>query len=317
VPVITHESAFLAFSGFFTTGEATAYPLDPPEDFVLTPEQDARLDAYLEQRFKGNFSMAGIRFWPEIKGLDENFLRKMAGFRQVVPVFTNVIFDTSQGHANVIFEDMFVWLDQLREVFHRHTDTLFVIRAHPDEGRAGKASRETVADWVRRTGVSQMPNVVFIDSNEYISSYELVQRAKFVLVYNSMIGLESSILGAAVLSAGKVRYHTDGCRTVYLPGSISEYFTRLEQWLAADRLAAPVELRQNARRFLYYQVFYSSLPFGHYLQAEGALGFVGLKHFGWQDLLPEHSATVQVLVDGILRGGPFLLSEDQLSGKHP
>ena len=231
VQVISHESGFLPFTGFFTLGEATAYPLDPPEDFELTPQQNARLDAYLEQRFKGNFSMAGIRFWPEIKGLDEAFLQKLAGFRQMVPVFTNVIFDTSQGHANFIFEDMFVWLDQLLEVIRRHPETLFVVRAHPDEGRKGKASRETVRDWVRRSGADALPNLVFIDAGEYISSYELVQRAKFVLVYNSMIGLEASIMGAAVLSAGKVRYHTDGCRTVSLPGSAQVLFP------AAGRLA--------------------------------------------------------------------------------
>ena len=45
-----------------------------PRSFELTPEQDARLDAYLEQRLQGNFSMAGIRFWPEMRGLDEAFL---------------------------------------------------------------------------------------------------------------------------------------------------------------------------------------------------------------------------------------------------
>lgn len=316
VPVITHESAFLPFTAFFTTGEATAYPLDPPEDFALSPVQDARLDAYLEQRFKGNFSMAGIRFWPEIKGLDEAFMQKMAGFRQMVPVFTNVIFDTSQGHANVIFDDMFVWLDQLLEVIRFHSETLFVIRAHPDEGRIGKASRETVADWVRMSGANQLPNVLFIDSNEYISSYELVERSKFVLVYNSMIGLESSILNAAVLSGGKVRYHTDGCRTIYLPGSIPAYFELLEDWLAAaGRIEPSPELRRNARRFLYYQIFYSSLSFEQYLQAEGAPGFVGLRKFPLEDLLPEKSATMRVLVDGILKGTPFLLSEDQVMRK--
>ena len=76
--------------------------------------------------------MAGIRFWPEMRGLDEAFLQRAANFRQVVPIFTNVVYDTSQVHANTIFPHMFAWLDLLLEIVARPTaETLFVIRAHP------------------------------------------------------------------------------------------------------------------------------------------------------------------------------------------
>lgn len=100
--VISHEVGLLPVTGFFTEGEATAYPIAIPENFDLNPAQNARLDAYLEKRFQGNFSMAGVKFWPDMRRLDETFLQKAAAFRQIVPVFTNVIFDTSQPHANTI-----------------------------------------------------------------------------------------------------------------------------------------------------------------------------------------------------------------------
>ena len=136
--VISHEVAMQPFSAFFTEGEATAYPINIPKDFQLNAEQDVRLDLYLEQRFQGNFSMAGIRFWPEMKPLGESFWARASQFSQIVPVFTNVVFDTSQRHANTIFTDMFEWLDSVREIIQSHPETFFVIRAHPDEGRKGK-----------------------------------------------------------------------------------------------------------------------------------------------------------------------------------
>ncbi len=150
--------------------------------------------------------MAGIRFWPSMQGLDEAFLQKAARFKQIVPIFTNVIFDTSQPHANTVFGDMFEWLDRVLKVIRRHPETLFVIRAHPDELRVRKESRETVEDWATRHGVREEPNVMVIGPRQPLSSYELIQRSKFVMVYNSTIGLEASILGAPVLCAGRARY---------------------------------------------------------------------------------------------------------------
>ena len=150
IRTIAHEVGMLPFTAFFTDGEATAYPIDIPESYTLSAVQDQKLDDYLEKRFQGNFKMAGIQFWQGMKGLSPELLKKMAGFKQTVPVFTNVIFDTSQPHSNVVFPDMFTWLDQVLAMAKEHPETLFVIRAHPDELRPGtaKQSRETVRDWV-------------------------------------------------------------------------------------------------------------------------------------------------------------------------
>jgi hypothetical protein len=306
---VTHEVGFQRFSVFFTEGEATAYPIYIPDDFELTPEQNALLDANLEQRFQGKFTMAGIQFWPEMRGLNEAFLERASRFRQIVPVFTNVVYDTSQAHANVVFPHMFAWLDTVLDIIRAHPETLFVIRAHPDEMRPGtaKQSRESVRDWVQRNRVSELPNIVFIDSQEYISSYELIQRSKFVVVYNSSIGLEATLLGRPVLCGGRARYTQ--YPIVFFPQSISEYHHRFEEFLTAEGIETPPEFQRNARRFLYYQLFRASLPLKDYLRTGPRPGFVQLRAFSWKELLPERSPAIQAIVDGILNGNPFLLGE--------
>ena len=297
--VITHEVGFRRFSAFFTEGDATAYPIHIPEDFELSPQQNARLDAYLEQRFQGQFSMAGIRFWPEMRGLDETFLQKAASFRQIVPVFTNVVYDTSQVHANQVFPHMFAWLDLVLEIIRTHPDTLFVIRAHPDEMRPGtaKQSRESVREWVSANGVDILANVVFINSQEYISSYELIQRAKFVIVYNSSIGMEASLMGAAVLCGGKARYTQ--YPMVFFPDTPGAFHQAAETFLSADSIAIPAGFARNARRFQYYQLFRASLSYEDFLQDAGRKGYVRLQPFSWRALLPENSETMRVLAQGI------------------
>lgn len=310
VRVISHEVGLMPFSAFFTDGEATAYPIEIPEDFELSSAQNARLDAYLEQRFQGKFSMAGINFWPEISGLDQAFLEKAAGFRHIVPIFTNVIFDTSQLHANTLFPHMFAWLDAVLSIIMSHPETLFVIRAHPDELRPGKESQESVQQWAFQNRIHDLPNVIFINSNEYISSYELIQRAKFILVYNSSIGLEASLMGAAVLCGGKARFTQ--IPTVFYPATADEYHEKVEQFLSAEKIEVPAEFYRNARRFIYYQLFRSSLPFGEYLDPHPWPGFVRFRSFHWQKLTHQVSETMRVLVDGIVHGEPFLLRDGEL-----
>ncbi len=308
IRVITHEVGLHPMTGFFTDREATIYPIDIPEEYDLGPDQMARMDAYLENRFKGKFSMAGIQFWPEMQGLEASLLKRLERFKQVVPVFTNVIFDTSQPHSNVIFKDMFDWLNQVLEIARNHPETFFIIRAHPDESRPGKASMESVAMWVQEKSAAQLPNVMFVGPDEYISSYELIMRSKFVMVYNSTIGLEASILGVPVLAAGLSRY--TGYPTVFFPSTRAAYLVQCEQFLAADKFEAPPEHRRQARRFLYYHVFRVSLPFNDYLEPAGIPGFVFFKPFNRNKLSPAESATATAILGGLFGGKQFELDDD-------
>ncbi|MCK6566652.1 MAG: hypothetical protein DCC59_09850 [Chloroflexi bacterium] len=305
--VITHEVGLQPASAYFTEGEATAYPIRIPDEFELSDEQNARLDAYLAKRFQGDFTMAGVKFWADMKGLDESFLKQAAGFQQIVPIFTNVIFDTSQPHANTVFEDMFDWLDMALEVIREHPGTLFVIRAHPDELRVRKASRETVGGWVEAKKVKDLPNVVFIPPDETLSSYELILKSKFVMVYNSTIGLEASIMGAAVLCAGRARFTQ--YPTVFFPQSVEEAKRTMKEFLTAEQINVPAEYKRNARRFLYYQLYRTSLPLGDFLEPSVRTTQTKLKTFRLDELLK--SEAIAAILDGLLAGGDFLLKEEK------
>jgi hypothetical protein len=303
--VITHEVGFQPATAFFTEGEATASPIPVPESFEMNAAQNAKLDAYLAKRFQGDFTMAGIKFWADMKGLDESFLNQAAKFKQIVPVFTNVIFDTSQPHANTVFEDMFDWLDLVLDEIRARPETLFVIRAHPDELRVRKASRETVAGWVEARRVTELPNVIFVGPLETLSSYELIQKSKFVMVYNSTIGLEAAIMGAAVLCAGKARFTQ--YPIVFFPQTIEDVRSKMKEFLEAEAIAIPPEFKRNARRFLYYQLFRTSLPFGDFLEPSVRVTQAKLKSFELEKLL--ESEAVNAIYDGLLNDGDFVMKD--------
>ncbi len=308
VRVITHEVGIQPFSAFFTEGEATAYPMRIADDFQLSAEMNARLDEYLSRRFSGNFTMAGIKFWPEMQKLDPIMEARVSQYKKIVPVFTNVIFDTSQVHANTIFSDMFQWLNGIYQSILDHPEVLFVIRAHPDESRKGKESRESVADWVKNHGLLTLPNVIFVDSQQFVSSYELIHCSHFVMNYNSTIGLEATLMGKPVLTAGKARYTQ--IPTTFFPQTREEYHVLLEKFLSADEIEVPESFMQNARRFMYAQLFFTSIPFDQYIKEDEVWkGYVALRDFQPEALQPQNSQAIQIITKGILEGKDFLLNE--------
>jgi hypothetical protein len=301
VRVITHESGFQPLSGYFVEGEATMYPITIPA-VELTPQQDGRLDADLQRRLQGDFSMAGVQFWHEILDLPEGLVKKASGFKQVVSIFTNVIFDTTQMYANVIFEDMYSWLDELHNTIQMHPETFFILRAHPDEDRPGKASRESVAMWFE-SNTASLPNMAFISPRERINSYHLVRMSKFVLIYNSTIGLESILLGVPVLAAGQAPFNAFD--TISFETTREAYLGKLNTWLTMSKIEVLPQCQRNTRRFLYYRTYRFSLPFGEFLESTQPTGYVRLKKVSLSELV--RSPTAQALLDGLFEGKRFEL----------
>jgi len=125
------------------------------------------------------------------------------------------------------------------------------------------------------------------------------------MVYNSTIGLEASIMGAAVLCAGKARFTQ--YPTVFFPQTIEDVRSKLNEFLAVDVIDIPIEFKRNARRFLYYQLFRTSLPFGNFLDPSVRATQTTLKSFRLETLV--ESETVKVIKDGVLAGWDFLLKE--------
>jgi hypothetical protein len=300
---VTYEVGFREQSAFFSHGLAPEFPLDVPGDFRLTDAEERRFDAHLRRRFGGDFAMGGIRFWPEMKPLGEPFESRAARHRQVVPIFTNTVFDTSQVSANTVFGSMFEWLGGTLEAARSYPDTLFVVRAHPDEFRRGVArSAERVGDWLRERGYSGMENLLFIPPTEHVSSYELVGRAKFCVVYNSTIGLEAAVLGVPVLCGGRGKY--SGASFVQEFSRPDDYVRRLEEMLAAEEIPWPEAWRDEARRFFGYLLFRASLDLSA-LVVPCEDGGTAFGAFEADALGPGGTHELDLIRDGITEGKGF------------
>jgi len=163
-------------------------------------------------------------------------------------------------------------------------------------------------DWAAKRGTAKTQNIKLIGPEETLSSYELIQRSKFTMVYNSSIGLEATLLGAAVLCAGKARYTQ--YPTVFYPESRKDYENQLESFLIADEIQIPKEYFEYARKFLYYQLYRASLPFDEFLYEHPTPGYVQIKKLSWKDLRPGESHILDCVVSGIIDMKDFVVESD-------
>jgi hypothetical protein len=108
-----------------------------------------------------------------------------------------------------------------------------------------------------------------------------------------------------VLTAGKARYTQ--IPTTFFPQNKEQYQTLFEEFLKAETIAIPEEFVPNARKFLYAMLFLTSLPFGEYVKEDGVWnGYVTLRDFPPQALLPEQFESIRVITAGILNGSEFI-----------
>jgi hypothetical protein len=199
---------------------------------------------------------------------------------------------------------MFDWLSDLAGVMRGRTDTLFVIRAHPDETRRGKESQQSVAAWVRDTRLTDLGNVVFFGPEERVSTYDLIRASKFVLVYNSSVGVEASILGTPALCAGRARFTRS--QAAYTPADRAAYGRTLQTFLTGGELEVPEAQVRRARAFMYHELFSASLDLGEFLTPDRRWpGMVRFAAFAPSRLAAAEPC--QVIREGIVRGRPFLL----------
>lgn len=302
IPVVTYESGFQPLSAFFSHTVATEYSIQIPADFELNDEENAQLDEYLAQRLKGNFTMAGIRFWPDMQSISPELKQKAESHQRVVVVFTNVVFDTSQTYANRVFESMFDWLEATLTLAAEHPDTLFIVRAHPDELRQDKESQEPVGEWLSSKGFDTLKNLSFIAPTEYVSSYELIDLSQFCIIYNSTIGLEATLLGKPVIAAGQTRYDRENM--IHKVASPEAYLNLVQHFLRSGVPPVPAEWQQQARRFMYYSLFKTSLDLSPFTEQAYLYNYT-LKSFEAEALHPDRSPIMKTICSGITNNTPF------------
>lgn len=194
--------------------------------------------------------------WVEGENVKENYFSNEANLdlsdKKIISIFGNVSWDTSQFISNTIFTSIFDWLESLKEVIKEFPDYTFIFRAHPGENRKLKQTFYGVGNWLKDNLSSDLKNVLIIDSDNKLNSYEIIKSSNIVLVYNSTIGIESTMLGKKSYAAASTHYSNQPFINSFK--TKKEYINSLKHDIKHQNFELDNELIKLSKNY-YYQLF--------------------------------------------------------------
>ncbi len=212
-------------------------------------------------------------------------------------LYPNLTFESSVVGRDRVFTDQFKWLDRVIAHFRTHQEWRLIIRFHPGEMLTGAwRTNESLEAYVRERHAALPENVTLVSARNPLSSYELGQSARVVLVYSSTLGLELAERGKAVIAAAHVHYAERGI--THDPRDESEYFALLDSLMAGSVPLTDPEpaLVRRYVAWLFFRRFLMMEPLGDTLKE----GFPEVKVRSLRKLrrMPNFGAVVRLIEKG-------------------
>ena len=269
INTFTYESGFIENSIFVTKAYAPELFFDY-KNRSLNSKEKTMLKSYIDRRRVGNFDRAGTNFWSEITELNDDYLSFFSNFENIITIFLNVPFDTSQKSSNKLFKNIYDWVDFLKLIVENNKKTLFIFRSHPDENRPDKASNSSLSDYIINLFKNSDENILIIDAKSSISSYELIENSSLVLTYNSSISLEAFYLKTNVVNAGYAHF----TRIPYFELSQDKdaYIEKINNFL--NNREIDKEAYSEVESYFFQLVFESSIDLSTYVIKTGKYDYI-------------------------------------------
>jgi hypothetical protein len=262
---------------------------------------DAATMDYLQSRWSGSkdwiwFHEGGQR--------DADAIAQSLGLdlsRPVIGLLTNVIWDAQLHYPANAFPGMLPWVLRSIEYFAARPDLQLVIRVHPAEITGTVPSRRRMEEEIAGRFPELPGNVRVVGPESTVSTYALMGLCDTALIYGTKTGVELTSVGIPVIVAGEAWIRGKGLTKD--ASSEAEYLRLLDALPSGARLDPAAMLR--ARTYAFHFFFRRMIPVGSIVEAEGWPPFkVG--PVSPRDLLPGSDPGLDVVLDGILTGAPFI-----------
>lgn len=221
IPYITQESFIGSNSWVYKRNDVAIY-LNFYDEWeqkaVMEPLNEKQKEKVLTlfNQFKTGESTI-VQFNDSKNGLtlDENY--------EYVALFPSLNFDSYVLGRNPLFISSINWIAETINYWNTHVDGIkLIIRAHPGEVKLLTATTHFLSETV---GPLLTEKIIFIDSSDDVSTYEILKHVKYTICYSSTIGVEAMLQGIPTIIAGESFYKPFAVS----PKTKEEYFSTIKQ----------------------------------------------------------------------------------------
>ena len=224
-------------------------PVNDWENRQLNNKEEKKLDDYISSR------KLGTKDWVYFHNKNPKFDFQINNYnnlkdQEFVSLFTNVVWDAQLFFDQNIFENMLDWLFQTIQYFIDQNKVL-VVRAHPAEISGTLPSQQKIYFEIKKKFGELPKNIIFIAPEDSTSSYSIIEKSQFCIVYGSTIGTEIAAMGKNVIVGGEAWIKNK--EISYDPKSKSEYFELISKLISKPHMN--YEKHKRAKMYAYHFFF--------------------------------------------------------------
>lgn len=146
-----------------------------------------------------------------------------------IVLFTNLEFDTAALGTHDVFKNDYMWITETIQFIIQNTNASVAIRQHPLQRQFKHIT--TNEESIKKL-IKENDRVTFINYDEKVNSYNLIDNAKVIIVNTSTIGLEAGLLGKMVITDSH-SYYSSAAFVRYC-NSKEQYFDNIEKVLREE-----------------------------------------------------------------------------------
>lgn len=254
----------------------------------LNGKQKKELSKYIQSRKIGNEDW--IRF-------SDTRIESTAKIRKknYYLALTSVSWDAELHYESRAFPNMKIWLKETIDFFKKHNDLKLIVRVHPAEITSPNKSRESMTEYLSSLDILSYPNITVIGPSEPTSTYDLIDKAKVVLIYNTKTGIEASYLGKPVITAGEAWIKGKGISyDAYSPREYEKYLT----WFINPRNMTRSQKR-NAVKYAYHFFFNRMIKINLFSE-NSTNDLLPDRRITWKELIGEEDSNFQEIINAII-----------------
>ncbi len=173
----------------------------------LSNNENKLLDSFLEGRFKGKSMIFKTYGYFEDRPLDN--IIKQLNFKKNkknVFLFSNLYYDVGCAMYGRLYDNVIDWVINTVDILKESRDINLYIKPHPAEIYDSQSALKGIKDVVQEKFPQLFSNILFIDPELKIKSYDLFPLIDLGVIYSGTLGLEMLLEGVPVVCTGKVPY---------------------------------------------------------------------------------------------------------------